>query len=132
MEREPPQEYDVLILDAFSGDAIPVHLLTREALGLFRLHLKRDGILALNVTNRYVDVKPVLRAYAEHAGMAAAVVKTGAKPEIEAHPAEWVLLAQRPEAFERPPIRGSWKPLAASRHVPMWTDDYSSVVKVLK
>src|SRR5439155_25500299 len=61
MERQPPQQYDLLALDAFSGDAIPVHLLTDEAFRIYRRHLKTNGILAVHVTNRHLDLVPVVR-----------------------------------------------------------------------
>jgi SAM-dependent methyltransferase len=132
LEREPDQKYDVFIIDAFSGDAIPIHLLTREALRLYLRHLKTDGILALHVSNRYVNLMPVIHRLAEQQGMEAIAVKTGDESGEGAMPAEWVLLAARREALERPPIPGSGKPLPSTPIVRMWTDDYSSLFHLLK
>ena len=64
LEREPPQNFDVLILDAFSGDSIPVHLLTRQAFEVYFRHLRPGGIVAVHVTNRYLDLAPVVDALA--------------------------------------------------------------------
>jgi hypothetical protein len=69
LEREPDQRFDVLILDAFSSDAIPMHLLTREAFTTYLRHLAPDGILAANMSNRHVDIKPVLKQFAQHFGL---------------------------------------------------------------
>ena len=66
MEAEPPQAYDVLALDAFSSDAIPVHLLTEEAVEIYLRHLKPDGVLAVHVSNRYLDLEPVVANLAGH------------------------------------------------------------------
>ena len=69
LERETPAGYDVLVLDAFSSDAIPAHLLTREAFAVYLRHLGAEGVLAVQVTNRYVDLKPVVRGVAASAGL---------------------------------------------------------------
>jgi hypothetical protein len=132
MEREPEQHYDVFVVDAFSGDAIPIHLLTREALRLYIRHLKEGGILALNISNQYVDLKPILGRLAGQAGMGAIAIKTGGNPETGAEAAEWVLLAADGESLERPPIRGAGKSLPQTPIVRIWTDDYSSLYRLLK
>jgi SAM-dependent methyltransferase len=132
LEREPQQNYDVLIVDAFSGDAIPVHLLTREALQIYLRHLKKDGILALHISNRYIDLKPVIQRLAEKAGMEAVAVNTAGNPETGAVPAEWVLLSAAGESLEKPRLRGAGKALPRTPDVRMWTDDYSSLFRLLK
>jgi SAM-dependent methyltransferase len=132
MEREPPQGYDVFIVDAFSGDAIPIHLLTREALQLYARHLKKGGILAAHISNRYIDLKPVLRRLAEQAGMESLAVKTEGNRATGAVPAEWVLLTDRRENFLKPPIGGAGNSLPRTADVSVWTDDYSSLIGLLK
>ena len=132
LEREPQQNYDVLIVDAFSGDAIPIHLLTREALQQYLRHIKKDGILALHITNRYIDLKPVIQRLAEKAGMEAIAVNTAGNPETGAEAAEWVLLSAAGETLEKPPLRGAGKALPRTPDVRMWTDDYSSLFRLLK
>ena len=72
LAREAPQHFDVLVVDAFSGDAIPIHLLTREALALYRRHLAPGGILAFHISNRHVDLEPPIALLAASAGMEAA------------------------------------------------------------
>src|SRR5207244_11884299 len=71
LEREPSQQFDVLAIDAFSSDAIPVHLITSEALGIYRRHMKPGGVIAFHVTNRYLDLVPVVQALAAAQGLAA-------------------------------------------------------------
>jgi len=132
LERETAQDYDIFIVDAFSGDAIPIHLLTREALQLYLGHLKKDGILAFHISNGYIDLGPVIQRLAEKGGMEAIAVNTAENSETGASPAEWVLLAARRETFVRPPIGRAGALLSRMRDVPVWTDDYSSLFRLLK
>ncbi len=78
LAREPPQHFDVLVVNAFSGDAIPIHLLTTEALALYRRHLTPKGILAFHISNRHVDLAPAIGLLAESAGMQARRVSVAA------------------------------------------------------
>jgi len=132
LEREPQQNYDVLIADAFSGDAIPIHLLTREALQQYLRHIKKDGILALHTSNRYIDLKPVIQRLADNVGMEAMAITTVENPETGAEAAEWVLLSAARETLEMPPLPGAGKALQPTPDVRMWTDDYSSLFRLLK
>jgi SAM-dependent methyltransferase len=132
LEREPQQKYNVLIADAFSGDAIPIHLLTREAIQLYLRHLKKDGILALQISNRYIDLKPVIQRLAENVGMEAMAINTAGNPDTGAVAAEWVLLSAAGETLEKPPLPGAGKALQQTPDVRMWTDDYSSLFRLLK
>jgi len=121
MEREEPQNYDVLAIDAFSGDAIPVHLLTREAMALYFRHLKPDGVLAVHISNRYVDLAPVVAAVSKAAGKSVRLVNTpGGENEVVA--ASWMLLTADPGA----------KAGAGESTTRIWTDDYSNLFQALK
>ena len=133
MEREPPQRFDVLALDAFSSDAIPVHLLTREAFEIYRRHLRPDGVIAVHIANRYLDLEPVVLKAARHLGMQALIVN-GEKNDEDSwiYPSAWALLTTNRALIEHPDIRkaaGPPKPDAAD--VRMWTDDYTSVFAIL-
>ncbi len=132
LERERQQHYDVLIVDAFSGDAIPIHLLTREALQQYLRHLQKDGIIALHITNRYIDLRPVIQRLAEKTGLEAIAINTAGNPKTGAEAAEWVLLSATAETLEKPPLRGAGKALPRMPDVRMWTDDYSSLFRLLK
>jgi hypothetical protein len=131
MEREPSQRYDVFVVDAFSGDSIPAHLLTREALDLYLRHLERDGVLAFHITNWYIDLKPVLGRHAMETGMKTLSVVTEGNKETGAAYTRWVLLSADPENFRKSPISGAGTPLPASPDMPLWTDDYSSLIPLL-
>jgi hypothetical protein len=131
LARGARQNFDVLAVDAFSSDSIPVHLLTREALGTYLAHLNpRDGILAIHVSNRYLELTPVVRRLAEHFGLDMAVVESD---EVGiTWRSTWVLLAHRHRTLAAPAIaRAALQKLdpPASR---LWTDDYSNLFRALR
>lgn len=132
MEREPPQNYDLLVMDAFSSDSIPVHLLTREAIQLYFRHLKPEGVLAVHISNRYVDLKPVLEREAALLGKAALLVETEDSDDGRCFGTTWVLMANRPEIFAREPYQKGGQPLEKAEWMRPWTDDYSNLFRVIK
>ncbi len=134
MEREPPQAFDVLVVDAFSGDSIPVHLLTREAFALYFRHLKPDGALAVHVSNRYIDLRPVVRMAAAELRKTAREIDTDEEDEDRSgcFGATWVLMAGGKEYFDQPTLAGAAIPLAESPKMRVWTDDYSNLFQLLK
>ena len=99
MERQPPQDYDVLALDAFASDAIPVHLLTREAFALYFRHLKPHGILAVHISNKYLDLAPVVAADARALGKMAVVVHDDGGSDDYVFVTTWILMSSDPTAF---------------------------------
>ena len=133
MEAEPVQKFDVLAVDAFSGDAIPVHLLTREAYRLYWKHLKPDGVLAVHVSNRYLTLAPVVALAAKEFGKTAKMVsfETDERNETEETDSDWVLVSSRPGFFDNPELKVAHdiKPIPGLR---MWTDDYSNLYKILR
>lgn len=133
LEREPPQQLDVLAIDAFSSDSIPVHLITREALQIYRRHLKPGGVIAFHVTNRFLDLIPVVDRIAEEEKMQVAHLPDEAEDdEDRGSRSDWVLVTQNDE------ILGAEKILAAVTEVVKqpgwrtWTDDFNNMVQVLK
>jgi SAM-dependent methyltransferase len=131
LEREAPENFDVLAVDAFSSDSIPVHLLTLEAIQVYFRHLKPDGILAVHISNRYLDLQPVL---AGHAGLLAKigrVVDTEDDESTGVFGATWVLLASTPAAFEGADLDDA-SPLPPKSTVRLWTDDFSNLYQILK
>ncbi|GIU77148.1 MAG: hypothetical protein KatS3mg005_0386 [Bryobacteraceae bacterium] len=132
MERESPQQYDLLVMDAFSSDSIPVHLLTKEAMQLYFRHLKPDGVLAVHISNRYVDLKPVLEREAALLGKAALLVETEDSDDGRCFGTTWVMMANSPEIFARDPFRKGGQPLEKAEHMRPWTDDYSNLFRVIK
>ena len=96
LEREAPENFDVLAVDAFSSDSIPVHLLTTEAMRLFFRHLKPDGILAVHISNRYLDLEPVLEGEAKALGKTAREMDTDDDDATDVFAATWILLVSQP------------------------------------
>jgi hypothetical protein len=133
LQREGPDSFDMLILDAFSSDAIPVHMITREALALYRSKLDPDGLLLFHISNRYLDLHPVLGSLAEDAGLASLAkvddTVTDADREVWKTASSWVVMVRDPAVLGRLRDDDDWYPLAAGHD--LWTDDYSDVFGVL-
>jgi SAM-dependent methyltransferase len=132
LEAEPPQNFDVLAVDAFSSDAIPVHLLTAEAFETYFRHLKPGGILTVHISNRYLDLKPVLKEAAAKFGKEARIVEDDSNDEKGTYGTTWVLFADSAAAFDDPPLAGAVEALTAERSIRLWTDDYSDLYAILK
>ncbi|HEX5613142.1 MAG TPA: fused MFS/spermidine synthase [Burkholderiales bacterium] len=131
LEREAPQRFDVLAVDAFSSDSIPVHLITKEALGLYLRHMKPDGIVAYHVSNRFLNLVPVVaRLAAEHGAHAMLVDE---ESEEDRTTSTWVLVARDPKALARQEIaEAGASPPETREDWRTWTDDYSNLVQILK
>lgn len=130
LEAEPPQQFDVLIVDAFSGDSVPVHLLTRQAFELYFRHLKPDGVLAVHITNRFLDLRPVIKAAADHLGRPARIVDHDDDRENGIFRSRWALIAQDDTFFCRQGFEDA-KLLADKPGFRPWQDDYSSLFAIL-
>jgi len=131
LEREQPENFDVLVVDAFSSDAIPVHLLTREAMDLYFKHLKPDGILVVHISNRYLDLQPVLAGEIKVIGKIGRVVDTEDDDTQDLFGATWVLIRSPAYGFSQS-IMSSSSDLAKARKIRLWTDDYSNLFQILK
>jgi SAM-dependent methyltransferase len=131
LEREPPQQFDVLAIDAFSSDAIPVHLITVEALDVYRRHVKPDGVIAFHVTNRYLDLVPVVQALAQARGMRAVWIDDEGDLSLASR-SDWVLLTGAGDLLDRPRIAHAAKPIPARPDWRLWTDDFNNLFQVLK
>ena len=131
LEREPPQGFDVLAVDAFSSDSIPVHLLTREAMQLYFRHLRPDGILAVHISNRYLELQPVIDGETKATGHVARLVDTVDDNALEVFGATWVLVTAPSPGFDSEVISNSAE-IASTRSVRLWTDDYSNLFRILK
>ena len=129
---EVPQHFDVLVVDAFSGDAIPLHLLTTEALALYKKHLAPGGVLAFHISNQHVDLEPEVAQLAKAAGMKAMVVSTPANEERGEFIATWMLVTENANFFEIPAIFNVALQPSNTPKVRVWTDDYSSLLPILR
>ena len=132
LERQSPQNLDLLAVDAFSSDAIPVHLLTLEAFELYFRQLKSDGILAVHISNRHLFLEPVIAAAAEKLGKDAVLIESPPEPANEIYLARWVLLANRGVLKQFPDLDDAGEPVTPLARVKLWTDSYSSLFPVLK
>ena len=131
LEREAPQNFDVLAVDAFSGDSIPVHLLTREAFALYFRHLKPGGVLAVHISNRYLDLRPVMKQAAKAFGKQAREIDTEDNEDRSCFGCTWVLVTGQRDYFNRTVFELA-APLDKARDLPIWTDDYSNLFRILK
>lgn len=133
MQLARPKQFQLLIVDAFNSDAIPVHLLTREALELYFQKLSEDGILALHISNRYLSLEPVLGNLADDLHLAGLVEYD---PDFDRYPgkraSQWVILAKSMKDFGKLTQDPRWKPLQRRPEVGVWTDDYSNLLGVFK
>jgi len=132
LEREPSKQFDVLAVDAFSGDAIPVHLLTRQAYALYWRHLKPDGVLAVHVSNKYLNLSPGVALAAVETGRQAMLVGIDADDEKEIAASDWVLVSSRKGFFDQPEIKGADQKIVPIPSLRTWTDDYSNLYKILR
>lgn len=131
LEKQEPQNFDVLAMDAFSSDSIPVHLLTKEAFDLYFRHLKKGGILVVHISNRFINLAPVVERVAAATGRVAVQVETDDSDDGRCYGTTWVLVADSMKSFESPAFKDAVR-LEPNPWLTAWTDDYSNVYKVLK
>ena len=136
LEREPSQQFDVLAMDAFSGDSIPMHLLTRQAMEIYLRHLKPGGVLAFQATNRFINIAPIVASLAAEFGLAAVLVTDF--PENEEGPNYWtastdqVLVTTNRKLLEADPIHSVATEIPVPPRFRVWTDDFNNLLRVLK
>jgi SAM-dependent methyltransferase len=132
LARDVSPPFDVLALDAFSGDAIPVHLLTREAVELYRRHLKQGGVLAFHVSNDFLDLGPVVKQLADSVGMGAILTRSHANPEDGTLASDWVLVTNNQTVLENATVKVHQTPLLSRADLRTWTDGYNNLLQILK
>jgi len=136
MEREPPQKFDLLALDAFSSDAVPVHLLTKEAFAVYERHLNTNGIIAVHISNHHLDLQPVIANLARHLQYQMVLIDHApeqTKDEWWDYRSTWALLSRSQERLNAAPIRiAATAPRTNLVHIPLWTDDFASLLQILK
>ncbi|MFS2055894.1 hypothetical protein ACEN8K_44760, partial [Variovorax sp. CT11-76] len=128
-----PQGFDVIVVDAFSGDSIPMHLMTREALALYARHLAPGGVVAFHISNRHLALAPVVRRLADTAGLQARRVHhvpDADSPALE-HTSEYVLLSRDAGFIEGAAMREHGEPIEASAAAP-WSDDHANLLAAMR
>ncbi|MCB1092951.1 MAG: hypothetical protein KDL87_15545, partial [Verrucomicrobiae bacterium] len=124
-----PQQFDLLVVDAFSGDSIPIHLLTREAFQLYDQHLAPGGVLAVHITNRYLELGDVVRSLAPEIHREAVLVSVEAEEELN-YLSDWVLVTDNRELISRLDKIGQINAWDSDPKRILWTDDYSNLLQV--
>jgi len=132
MAKAPPNHYGIIILDAFSSDSIPVHLLTKEAVDLYLSKLEQDGVLLIHITNRYVNLAPVLAKLAAENGFACRLRDDEADYESGKDGSTWVLLARSESDLGALSESDEWEKIEPRKTVAVWTDDFSNILSVFK
>jgi SAM-dependent methyltransferase len=133
LDFEEPQDFDVLVLDAFSGDAIPIHLLTSEAMEVYTKHLSNDGVIAFHISNLHFNLRPVIAGLAEKAGLSYRFIGSGPNPQAAALPSVWALLTNASEQFvslDTDDVQIQGRMGSITRPV-MWTDAKNNLLEVL-
>jgi SAM-dependent methyltransferase len=132
LAAEPPMGYDVLVIDAFSGDAIPLHLLTAQAMDLYKRHLAPGGILAFHISNQHVDLEPEIVQLARAANLDVRRVTSFENHDRGEFTATWMLLTNNAAFFNQPEVADKVNQPVADPRIPLWTDDYSSLLPLLR
>jgi len=132
LEREPDQQFDLLVMDAFSGDSLPVHLITREALEIYSRHLKPGGLRAVNITNTYLNLGPVIERAAAYLNKIAIVYEFVPEPDdFVCYTSTWAVIADSGTRQTMPELVKAGKILSPRPDFRMWTDDFSSLWEIL-
>jgi SAM-dependent methyltransferase len=132
MQNETPQEFDVLAVDAFSGDAIPVHLLTREAFALYLRHLKPNGILAVHTSNTYLNLPPVVQLLAAEAGCDARLITNEDNHRKLIDSSDWVLVTHDRRFLNSIDTSVLIEPITVPPNLRAWTDDFNNLFQILR
>ena len=135
LAKAPRGQYDLLILDAFSSDSLPMHLVTREAFQLYLDKLHEDGVLAMNISNRFLDLKPVVGKLAGEAGLICWIQQdthlTDAQRQEGKFSSCWAAMSRRAKNLGRLPDDPRWQPAPVDGPARVWTDDFSDIVSVM-
>ena len=131
LEREAPQGFDVLAVDAFSADSVPAHLLTVQAMDVYLRHMKPGGVIAFHVSNRYLHLDTVVAKLAQVRGLHTALIDD-IPDEADVERSIWMLVARDPQALQREPVRSVATPHEAAADLAPWTDDFNNLFSVLR
>jgi hypothetical protein len=132
LAHQQPQNFDVIAVDAFSGDAIPIHLLTTQAVELYKRHLAPGGILAFHISNGHVDLEPEVALLAKAAGMDVRRVSSAKNDARGEFTATWMLLTSNAGFFAQPEVAARVRQPAGDPNARLWTDDYSSLLPLIR
>jgi hypothetical protein len=135
LQKADNNRYGMMLMDAYSSDSLPIHLMTKEAMAIYLNKLDENGIIAFHISNRQLDLKPVLATFSQYFNLKgyvrADITKREMKQENLSTPNEWVILTKNPKLFDTITPDDIWTPLVSSSDV-LWTDNYSSIFSILK
>ncbi|HXW69154.1 MAG TPA: fused MFS/spermidine synthase, partial [Dissulfurispiraceae bacterium] len=132
LEQENNQQYDLLAVDAFSSDSIPIHLLTVEAIQLYFHHLTPEGILALHISNLHLDIAPVIEQVRSTLGKQAILISSDGDDDEEIYEADWVLMTSGRNLLRIPEMKKAATELRSRHDLRVWTDNYSNLIQIVK
>jgi hypothetical protein len=132
MERETPQNYDVLAIDAFSSDSIPTHLMTHQAMGVYLKNMKPDGVIAFHVTNRFLHLAPVVKRIADENGLHTLLISDDPEDGSDFAKTDWVLVSRSEKALAHARITEARQPIGEIPGLRLWTDSFNNLFKILK
>jgi spermidine synthase len=132
LEREAPQKLDVLAVDAFSSDSIPVHLITREAITAYRRHVHDGGAIVFHISNRYLELTGVVRQLADHIGWTAMRVVDEPPKDTDGYHSDWIVVTRNPALIQSLREQANAREASADTRLKPWTDDYNNLFQVLK
>jgi hypothetical protein len=132
LQREAPQHFDLLAVDAFSSDSIPVHLITREAIHAYRRHVNDDGVIAFHISNRYLDLTTVVLRLAEEIGWSAIRVVDDPRDNSALYRSDWVLVTANKALIDALAVQHAITPIVPDPTLPIWTDDFNNLFRILK
>jgi len=132
LEREASQELDLLVVDAFTSDSIPVHLLTKEAFALYLRRVRPSGLIGINIANYHLDLEPVIARAAEYFHLHSTLVSNRSDSEKGISPCKWILLAREKERLDVKEIAEAGRELKSREGLQIWTDDFSNLFSILK
>jgi spermidine synthase len=136
MAKAPDHSYDLIVLDAFGSDSVPVHLITREAIQMYLSKLRPGGVILFNISNKYVNLAAVLAGEALNLSLVGFqrtdTEVTAAQSALGKYPSAWLVMALVPESLGNIPTDSAWHVLRANPNDPVWTDDFSDVLSVTR
>jgi spermidine synthase len=129
LREAPAAKYGLLIMDAFSSDSVPAHLLTTEAMSLYLDKLSTDGVLAFHISNRYLNLEPLLSGLSHRAGLSAFTRRDEERNVVGRYPSVWVVMARNDSALGAIVTDNRWRRVEGDM---VWTDDFSNILSLLK
>lgn len=132
LEREQIASYDIIVIDAFSSDSIPTHLMTQQAMAVYLKNLKPDGVIAFHTTNRFINLPPVIKRIADYFNLSTSLISDSPSEESPLSNTDWVLVTRSQVLLQQSLLSESASEIDKIPHLPIWTDSFNNLFRVLK